>query len=423
MALEPGIPQLTITDIYDNKQQRYQLHIKVHNESKKPIPLLMGLLDSTGRELIEERLLLITQAEMKFEFPDMATRPIPSLFRSFSAPIYLYQTVSNDDLLVLMQHDPNLYNRCEASKKLILNLVTEYCANQTINYPKALFSAYRSLLLNNDIEPWILAELLTISSEEELIASFEKPHFELLATARQQIQKTLAEELKNDWPTLFKRINEYLPNPSPQFELFDIKDAGMRRLKEVYYSYLQHIDFPTTKNALLKQFKTSLISNMTETISSLSLLATMGCAQEMDSALQQFYDYWKDDTHAINYWFRIQASIHSNTVVKRVEQLLDHPAFDILNPNKVYSLMGSFIMNPYGFHNSSGQGYKLVAKIILVLDKLNPPLAANLTQKLIAWEKYDELRRKLMLECLVFINKEAISTDVKNSSHKGIKAD
>lgn len=419
---EPGTPRLTISDNYDSEQQHYELKIKL-NEKNKPIPLLMGLLDHTGKELIEERLLLIDMTEMVFEFSNMATRPIPSLLRSFSAPIYLSQIQSNDDLLVLIQHDSNLYNRCEAAKKLILNLVNEYCTNTKINYPQSLFSVYRSLINDKNIEPWILAELLTISSEEELIAGFEKPQFELLAAARQQIHKTIAEELKNDWPQLLERIKNYSPNSNPQFALFDIKDAGMRRLNEVYYSYYQHIDFAATQNALVEQFQQQLSRNMSETISSLSLLAAINSEQELNDALNEFYSYWKDDTNAINYWFRIQASIHSNNVVSRVEHLLNHPAFDILNPNKIYSLFSNFIINPYGFHNNSGDGYKLVSKIILVLDKLNPPLAANLTQSLTTWEKYDGQRRKLMFACLTFIYKEAISTDVKNTARKGITAE
>ncbi len=417
---EPGIPHLTVQEQYDEEKKQYQLNIKTLNVNTKPIPILMGLLDSSGNELIEERLLLVNNSNISFHFSNIMTRPIPSLLRSFSAPIYLDHTLSNEDLLVLIQYDSNLYNRCEAVKKLILNLVRAYCSDQIINYPQGLFSTYRSLLQDKKLEPWILAELLTISSEEELIASMDQPQFELLAKARQDIQKKIAYELQKDWDILLHRINNYLPNPKPQFDLFDIEDAGMRRLKEVYYSYLQHIDFHATQHALIKQFKNKLTSNMTETISSLSLLAAMGCEEALDEALNQFYTCWKEDTHAINYWFRLQASIHSPTVVSRVQLLLDHPAFDILNPNKIYSLLGNFIINPYGFHNNSGDGYKLVAKLILILDKLNPPLAANLVQKFIGWKKYNEQRKQFILNYLILIEKEACSIDVKNGAKKMI---
>ncbi len=418
---EPGVPQLTVMEHYDQEQQHYHIQIKTINDSTKPIPILMGLLDSSGNELIEERLLLVTRPEMEFDFPNIATRPIPSLLRSFSAPVYLKHSLSNEDLLVLIQYDSNLYSRCEAAKRLIVNLVSNYCSNKTMEYPKSFFAVYRSLVQDKEMEPWLLAELLSVNTEEELIATFENPPFELLARAREQIQKTLAQELKNEWQHLFRRIKDYSPNSNPQFSLFDIKDAGMRRLQDLYYSYRHYLDFNGTKNNLLEQFNRQLNNNMTETISALVLLGTMDCEEELDKALDKFYDYWKEDTHAINYWFRVQASLHSNKVVSRVEKLLDHPAFDILNPNKIYSLLGTFITNPYGFHNLSGEGYKLIAKMIVVLDKLNPPLAANLTQKFVNWEKYDEQRSKLMLRYLVIIDKESTSVDVKNSAQKVLK--
>ena len=410
---EPGIPKVSISEHYDAERQLYRLDIKTTDESNKPIPLQMGLLDNTGTEIIKERLLLINNPTMSFEFPNLPTRPIPSLLRSFSAPIYLCHNASNEDLLVLIQHDSNLYNRCEAAKMLILNLVTEYCATQTISYPPSFFSFYRSLLKNSKLEPWILAELLTIPSEETLIASFEKPQFELLAEARLQIQKKIALELKDDWSNLLQMIADYLPNPTPQFPLFDIRDVGIRRLKEVYFSYLQHLDPTRVRNELLKQFKNKLSSNMTETISSLNLLAGMESELSLDETLNQFYNYWKDDPNAINYWFNVQGSIHADYVVAKVKGLLNHPAFDISNPNKIYALLGSFMINPYGFHNSSGEGYQLVAKVILVLDKLNPPLAATLVQKFSTWEKYDDHRKKLMQDNLILIEKEASSADMR----------
>lgn len=416
---EPGIPKLNINERYDSEKKEYQLEIKTLNAgSIKPIPLVMGLLDSSGNELIEEQLLLVNNSIMTFNFSNIASRPIPSLLRSFSAPVYLSHTLSNDDLLVLIQFDSNLYNRCEASKQLQLNLIKTYCFDKTLNYPNSFFSVYRSLLQNKELEPWILAELLTLSSEEDMIASIENPELELIVEARTEIQKTIAHELKEDWSGLLERLNNYQFNSNTQFSIFDIKDAGMRRLKEVYYSYMQYIDFSSTRSAAIEQFQNKLAKNMTETIASLNRLGAMGCENELDEALKQFYEYWKEDTHAINYWFRLQASLHSPTVVARVQQLLDHPAFDILNPNKIYSLFGTFILNPYGFHNKSGQGYKLVAQVILMLDKLNPPLAANLVQKFIAKEQHDEKKKQYMYEYLIVIEKEASSIDVKNAVRK-----
>lgn len=417
---EPGIPNVYVQDEYDIEKKQYLLKIKVIDPIQRPIPILIGLLNESGVELVPDTLLVVNESSVQFQFDNVPSRPIPSLLRDFSAPIYLHHTLNNDDLLVLMQSDTNLYNRCDAAKRLIINLVSRYCDTGELCFPHRFFTVYKALLQEEQMEPWILAELLQINSVEELIAVMQEPKFELLTAARIKIQKNIALELKNEWLQLEQQITNYTPNPKPQFSLFDITDAGMRRLKEMYYSYQTHIDYNRTKNDLVAQFNTQLGNNMTETISSLTLLGEMGCELEMDKALQQFYDYWKEDTHAINYWLRIQAAMHSTTVVNRVKYLIEHPAFDILNPNKIYSLLGTFTNNPYGFHNASGEGYQLIAKMVLILDKINPPLAAHLAQKLCS-SAHDALSHKqFIMNNLTILDKEARSINVKNVIKKGI---
>ena len=58
--------------------------------------------------------------------------------------------------------------------------------------------------------------------------------------------------------------------------------------------------------------------------------------------------------------------------VENVKNLLNHPAFDLRNPNKVYSLIGGFCGSPVNFHAKDGSGYEFLGEIVLQLDKLNP---------------------------------------------------
>lgn len=87
----------------------------------------MGLLDSTGKEIVADKLLILDQEEIEFQFENIQTRPIPSLLRSFSAPVHMKYEYSYQDLLLLMQFDTNLYNRCEAAKQLISALLNDFC--------------------------------------------------------------------------------------------------------------------------------------------------------------------------------------------------------------------------------------------------------------------------------------------------------
>jgi len=99
---------------------------------------------------------------------------------------------------------------------------------------------------------------------------------------------------------------------------------------------------------------------------------------------------------------------------------MENPVFDLSNTNKVYSLLGTFIKNPYGFHAANGEGYKLIADAIIKLDQINPPLAANLANSLVNWDKYDNKRQKMMIQCLEMIDSQVTSTDVRNTLKKGL---
>ncbi|KAK7251338.1 hypothetical protein RIF29_34435 [Crotalaria pallida] len=81
--------------------------------------------------------------------------------------------------------------------------------------------------------------------------------------------------------------------------------------------------------------------------------------------------------------------------VENVRKLLDHPAFDLRNPNRAYSLIGGFCVSPVNFHAKDGSGYKFLREIVLQLDKINPQVASELVSEFSSWKRYDEDRQKL----------------------------
>lgn len=415
---EDGIPELTVTDEYSPAAQRYTLQIKTSGRKNRPIPLALGLLNSNGQEVLATTLLTITQDDMIFQFDNISSAPVPSLLRDFSAPVILRYPHTVDNLLLLMQYDTNLYNRCEAAKQLIITLVQQKPID-LVKLSSSIINTYRNILQDKSIDPWILAELLTLPREEELLTQVTSIHFEQIIKTKNFIHQQLAHELKNEWSALLHHLTHFEAKKPEPSVLFDIDQAGRRRLKAVCYSYWQFIDRQATQSALESQFAKSLGNNMTDTVSALSLLCNITPEETGNTLLNKFYEQWKGDTHAINYWFKVQAACHFHCI-KRMRHLLIHEAFDLLNPNKVYALIGPFLDNIYGFHAISGEGYRLVAEVILSLDKINPPLAANLTQRFVCWEKYDEKRQQMMLANLTFIHAEAVSVDVKNRAQKGL---
>lgn len=79
----------------------------------------------------------------------------------------------------------------------------------------------------------------------------------------------------------------------------------------------------------------------------------------------------------MNKWFALQAVSDIPGNVENVRKLLSHPAFDLRNPNKVYSLIGGFCGSPVNFHVKDGSGYKFLGEIVAELDKLNPQVLSE----------------------------------------------
>jgi aminopeptidase N len=130
-------------------------------------------------------------------------------------------------------------------------------------------------------------------------------------------------------------------------------------------------------------------------------------------ALNDFYSKWRNDALVVDKWFHLQATSKIYGTMQHVKQLLQHEAFDIKNPNKVYALIGGFGSNLIHFHASDGSGYQLLAEVVLQLNSINPQVAARMIKPLTEWNRYDEMRQKLMREQLQFLSKNpALSSDV-----------
>ena len=97
----------------------------------------------------------------------------------------------------------------------------------------------------------------------------------------------------------------------------------------------------------------------------------------------------------VDKWLAVQAGAESTQSLDTVKALVQHPGFDIKNPNKVRALLGAYAGSfPPAFHRKDGAGYAFLADQILVLDKLNPQLAARMTAPLARWRQFDPGARR-----------------------------
>ncbi len=426
---QAGTPHLRVDGCYDEQSGTYTLEVRqscpesADGSGKEPfdIPLALGLLETkTGREIAltlqgetpsgaTGRVLELRRPRERFCFVDIPARPVPSLLRGFSAPVKVDFDYSDEDLMLLMAHDSDDFNRWDASQELVQRSVLEMVAHRRqdrpMQVPQGVVDAFEAALADESADKSLLAEMLHPPSESYLGDQMETVDVEGIHAAREAFLHHLASALKDRLSELYRRNTETGG--------YDIQpdSIGRRALKNACLSYLMQLQDPEIHDLCMRQFRQAF--NMTDLIAALALLAGTDCPQRLQ-ALEAFADRWKGDPLVMDKWFSVQAMSKLPDVLHRVEALMRHPAFSITNPNKVRSLIGAFCSgNVAAFHRADGSGYAFLASRVMEIDPINPQVAARLVRSLVRWRRYDPGRQEMIkLELQRILDAEKLSRDV-----------
>ncbi|NLO78883.1 MAG: aminopeptidase N [Xanthomonadaceae bacterium] len=418
---QAGTPQLEVSDHYDPATGRYTLRVRQScpptpgQPEKLPfhIPLKLGLLDSSGRELplqLEheaepvgiERVLELTEAQHEFHFVGLKERPLPSLLRDFSAPVRLDYPYSDQQLAFLFTHDTDPFNRWEAGQRLMTSLLLSSLDSDETAVPTALRGAFEAALTDPDLDPAFVAEALTLPSEGYVGEHMEAIDPGKVHEARERLRRSLGEELRELWLETYRKHGNLAATANA---------AGQRRLKNLALDYLLAREDEEAIELAARQYLQA--DNLTDRLAALSLLADHDLPAAAE-ALESFYQRWQHEPLVVDKWFRVQALSRRPDTLQRVRALTEHPAFELRNPNKVRALVGAFCHhNLAQFHHPSGAGYTFLTEYVLKLDKINPQIAARLATALIRWRRFEPQRAQLMRECLRQISvAPSLSADV-----------
>ena len=416
---QAGTPELYITSRYDVDKKEYSLQVRqscpaTPGQSKKlpmHIPLAVGLLDGNGGEFslqlvgktndkedekITSRILNITEENQTFVFYNVEEAPIPSLLRDFSAPVKLYYDYSEDELAFLMVNDTDEFARWEAGQRyavyIILKLIKNWQQGEKLALTHTYLTAFKRNLLQNNVDKKLIAQMLILPSEIYIAELMDIIDVDAIYEVRQFIKQQLAEMLKDEF------IKTYKDNMINKPYKFQAEEVARRSIKNVCLDYLIMLDDDRGYERCMLQVENA--DNMTDEFAALSTLAKIDCP-ERKGALQTFYNKWKEEPLVINKWFAVQAISPLEETLEEVKKLLAHPDFNIKNPNRVYALLSTFSLNNHRcFHAISGEGYRLLADQILILDKINAQIAARLAGAFSKWKRFDNARQQLMQEQL-----------------------
>jgi len=396
---QAGTPLLECTGNYDAARGTYTLQVRqscpptAGQQLKLPlhIPLALGLIAPDGTELAlqlqgearpagTDRVLSVRQPQERFVFVNVPARPVPSLLRRFSAPVILKYDYADTDLVHLMAHDSDAFNRWEAGQRLAGAIILHKAGKPT----PAFVEACARVLAAGGADPAFAAEALALPSETFLAEQMEVVDPDALHVARNTLRRELAAALRNQLLALYRGLHSSAPY-SP-----DAASAGKRALRNLCLGTLMELEDAEVRGLCMAQFERA--DNMTDAMTALAMLANCDCA-ERPHALDAFYARWKDEPLVVDKWLAVQATSRLPGTLARVRELLAHPAFDLKVPNKVYALIRGFAANHLRFHAADGGGYAFLADQVLALDRLNPQVAARMARGFDRWKRFDAGRQ------------------------------
>ncbi|MCP1328284.1 aminopeptidase N C-terminal domain-containing protein, partial [Halomonas sp. 707D4] len=258
----------------------------------------------------------------------------------------------------------------------------------------------------------VLAEMLTLPTEAYIAEQQRIVDVDAIHAAREFMRQSLAVALRDEF------IATYEANASDEPYAPTPEQIATRSLKNVALAYLMAIE--DDKGLELCQAQFAAGRNMTDVRQALTLLVHSDRQDLAAPALKAFGEKWAHDSLVMDQWFTVQVTRPQPDVLERVEYLMDHPAFSIKNPNKVRALIGAFTQNRVNFHRLDGQGYRLLADVVIELNRLNPEIAARLITPLTRWQRFDESRQALMRQELARIKQEPLSSNVYEVVEKAL---
>ncbi|MGY2461878.1 aminopeptidase N [Vreelandella sulfidaeris] len=431
---QAGTPEIDAHGEYDYVHAKYHLTLRQRTPAtpgqpdKLPlhIPVRMGLVGTksgqdlamtlNGEKIGKDAVIHLRDEEQTFVFTDVAEAPVPSLLREFSAPVKLHYPYSREDLAFLLTHDSDGFNRWDAGQRLALLALDDLIAAHRNGVEKVMDSrvidAFRVLLSGPMNDKAVLAEMLTLPSEAYIAEQQPIVDVDAIHAAREFVRQSLAVALRDEFLVIYEaNVTEEPYAPTPE-------QIAQRSLKNVALSYLMSIE--DEQGLALCETQFAADHNMTDVRQALTLLVHSDRDDLASPALKAFGEKWAHDPLVMDQWFTIQVSRPQADVLDRVKYLMQHPAFSLKNPNKVRALIGAFAQNRVNFHRLDGQGYQLLADVVIELNRLNPEIAARLITPLTRWQRFDETRQALMRSQLERIKQEPLSSNVYEVVEKAL---
>lgn len=425
---QAGTPDITFKGKYDPNARTYTMEFTqtvppTPGQPKKKamhLPVAVGLVNGNGDDMdlgegITTKILSLERDKQSFTFENIASEPVPSILRNFSAPVKLHSDVTDGQLAFLMIHDSDGFNKWEAGQSYALRTIGNILDGKgTLD---KFVESYGELLTNVDAntDKALLARALALP-DISFIGQHRRPTDPpAIYEAQQSLYSTILKKYRNELRALYESTIE-----KGGFSIAP-EAMGRRSLQNILLSILA-TDLDSESIALAK-VQYDQADTMTSRVGAMSVLAD-SISPERDAVFEDFYKRFKDHLLVIDKWFALQGAAVRSDTVEALKNLRQHPDFNIRNPNRVRSLYASFAMNnPVKFHAADGSGYEFLTDGIIEMNTINPQIAARLLTPMRDWKNYTPDRQEKIKTALQKILAQPnLSPDVFEIADKSAKA-
>jgi aminopeptidase N len=436
---QSGTPLVEATSSYDSASQTFTLDFRQSwkktpgQDTKQPyvIPIELGLIGETGEPLslvaaddsasaeeLARGVIEFKDEERRVRFRNLPTRPVASLLRGFSAPVRLAYDLSEADLITLIAHDTDPFNRWQAAQtyatRLLLRSIENLRKGVSVPPDEAFIGALKRVIAAADADPAFAAQVLTLPGEADIAREIgENVDPDAIFAARRMLRQSIGASLGHDLRDAYRRLTDTGPY-SP-----DARAAGRRALRNAALDLYAEGERQDGLALAVAQFGSA--NFMTDKVAALGVIAVRP-GEAREDALKSFYDDYAGEPLVIDKWFSLQAMVPESGTLARVRQLMQHSAFSLANPNRVRALVGAFAVgNQTQFNAKDGSGYDFVVNIVLALDAKNPQVAARLLSAFKSWRMQEEGRRNLAQTALRHVAAAShLSPDVRDIAERSL---
>ncbi len=199
---QPGTPEVGFEDEYDSDAKIYTATF-TQNNLKTPfiIPNRFGLIGQDGNE-IKSGMVLIDELVKTISFENIPSKPTPSWFRGFSAPIKFNSEMTTNEKIFLVSNDTDPFNRWDQVQSLWLDFIL----NPEFVSKKELFRMIENLMSKeNDLA--LLSEMMSLPSEQIIHQNVSEIDVEDVHNRRNSSYLEIGNKFKDVFLEAYEKLN------------------------------------------------------------------------------------------------------------------------------------------------------------------------------------------------------------------------